>query len=324
MNRRNFLGAGLAAGATAFGWSASSAGAGHSGGSAARVSGFKLKYAPHFGMFKHHAGDDLIDQLKFMADQGFSALEDNGMMGRDVATQEKIAAEMSRQNMTMGVFVAFVDWGKPTMVNADKEVRELLVKQMKEAVEVAKRVNAKWATVVPGPWNARLDWDYQTANLVDNLRACAEICEPAGLVMVLEPLNPRDHPSLFLSKISQGYQICKAVNSPSCKILDDLYHQQVSEGNLIPNIDSAWSEIAYFPTRRQPRATRADHRRDQLPQRLQTHSRQGLHRHRRHGARQRQARQGRRASRDRRVPHLRRLRGLAPAAGCPTLSRVGD
>lgn len=39
---------------------------------------FKLKYSPHFGMFRHHAGDDLIDQLTFMADVGFRGLEDNG------------------------------------------------------------------------------------------------------------------------------------------------------------------------------------------------------------------------------------------------------
>ena len=42
-------------------------------------SGFKLKYAPHFGMFKHHAGEDLIDQLKFMTEEGFTAIEDNGI-----------------------------------------------------------------------------------------------------------------------------------------------------------------------------------------------------------------------------------------------------
>jgi hydroxypyruvate isomerase len=83
--------------------------------------------------------------------------------------------------------------------------------------------------------------------MVDNLKACAELCEPAGLVMVIEPLNPwSDHPKLFLTKIPQAYQICKAVNSPSCKILDDLYHQQITEGNLIPNIEAAWSEIGYF------------------------------------------------------------------------------
>ena len=60
--------------------------------------------------------------------------------------------------------------------------------------------------------------------------------------MVLEPLNPRNHPGLFLKGIPQAYQICRAVDSPACKILDDLYHQQITEGNLIPNIDAAWSE----------------------------------------------------------------------------------
>jgi len=64
--------------------------------------------------------------------------------------------------------------------------------------------------------------------------------------MVLEPLNPRSHPGLFLKRIPQAHMICKAVDSPACKILDDLFHQQITEGNLIPNLDSAWDEIAYF------------------------------------------------------------------------------
>jgi hydroxypyruvate isomerase len=110
-------------------------------------------------------------------------------------------------------------------------------------------VNAKWSTVVPGTYSTGLEWDYQTANCIENLKWCADVCEPGGLVMVLEPLNHwRNHPGLFLSKVPQAYQICRAVNSPSCKILDDLYHQQVTEGNLIPNIDRAWDEIAYFQT----------------------------------------------------------------------------
>ena len=65
--------------------------------------------------------------------------------------------------------------------------------------------------------------------------------------MVLEPLNPwRDHPGQFLSKVPQAFEVCRAVNSPSCKILFDIYHQQITEGNIIPNINLAWSEIAYF------------------------------------------------------------------------------
>ena len=51
---------------------------------------FNLHYAPHLGMFKHHAGDDPIDQLNFMADQGFTAFEDNGMRSRDIELQKKM------------------------------------------------------------------------------------------------------------------------------------------------------------------------------------------------------------------------------------------
>lgn len=219
---------------------------------------FNLKYAPHFGMFKENAGEDLIDQLKFMADQGFTAMEDNGMMKRSVSLQEKIASEMTRLGMTMGVFVAYAEFGEKSFVTNSNDVRAMLVEQMKKAVEVAKRVNAKWCTVVTGAFDPNLEWDYQTANVIENLKWCADICEPSNLIMVLESLNPwRDHPGLFLTKIPQAYQICKAVNSPSCKILDDLYHQQITEGNLIPNIDLAWPEIAYFqvgdnPGRKEP------------------------------------------------------------------------
>ena len=221
---------------------------------------FKLKYAPHFGMFRHHAGKDLIDQLKFMADEGFTALEDNGMMKKSREIQEKIAREMGRLGMTMGVFVAYGlgEFGKQTFVRKDKTIRERLVKNMKEAVEVARRVNAKWGTVVPAAYDNNVEWDYQTANAIENLKYCAEVCEPSGFVMVLEPLNWwRNHPGLFLTKIPQAYQICRAVGSPSCKILDDIYHQQVTEGNLIPNLDMAWEEIAYFqvgdnPGRKEP------------------------------------------------------------------------
>ena len=89
------------------------------------------------------------------------------------------------------------------------------------------------------------------------LKRGAEVFEPHGLIMVMEPLNPRDHPGMFLTGIAQAYELCKAVDSPAVKILDDLYHQQVTEGNLIPNIDAAWEEIAYFqmgdnPGRKEP------------------------------------------------------------------------
>jgi hydroxypyruvate isomerase len=253
MDRRNFLTTSLAAGAAAVSVTPSEL-------QAASASGgkFKMKYAPHFGMFRNHAGKDPIDQLKFAADQGFTAWEDNNMMRKPVDLQEKISKTMTKLGITMGVFVSGFTLNEKTLVKKDKATREMLVKGMKKSVEVAKRVNAKWTTVVPGAYDNKREWDYQTANVIENLKWCSEVCEPSGLVMVLEPLNWwANHAGCFLSKIPQAYMICKAVGSPSCKILDDLYHQQITEGNLIPNINMAWDEIAYFqmgdnPGRKEP------------------------------------------------------------------------
>jgi hydroxypyruvate isomerase len=220
-------------------------------------SAFKLQYAPSLGMFREHAGKDPIDQLKFMADQGFRAMFDNGLMNRTPQVQEAIAREMERLKMTLGPFVAYADFKVKSFVTQDKEIQQMLTQRIKTAIETAQRTNAKWALVVPGRYDERMEWDYQTANVVKNLKGCAEICESSGLVIVIEPLNPWNHPGLFLTKIPQAYQICRAVSSPSCKIVNDLYHQQISEGNLIPNIDRAWEEIASFhlgdsPGRKEP------------------------------------------------------------------------
>jgi len=208
---------------------------------------FKLKYAPSFGQFQEHAGKDPIDQLKFMAAAGFSAMFDNGLPGKPPELQEKIAKEMDRLGMTMGPFVMYAEFGKPTFVTQDKEFQEEIVRRMKDAVEVAKRTNCKWTLIAPGCISQRMEIDYQTANLIANVRRCVEIAEPAGLGIVLEPLNWwANHPGLFLQKVPQAYLVCRAVNSPCCKIVDDLYHQQITEGNLIPNIDKAYSEIGAF------------------------------------------------------------------------------
>lgn len=219
---------------------------------------FNLNYAPHLGMFKNMAGDDPIDQLNFMADQGFTAFEDNNMNTRPIALQEKMAATMRKRNLTMGVFVAYKDFRNPTLASGKADARQDFLDQIKTAVPVAKRVNAKWVTVVPGTVDLKLVEDYQTANVIESLKQASAILEPHGIVMVLEPLNwYRNHAGLFLKESPQAFQICRAVNSPACKILFDIYHQQIQEGNLIPNIEKCWDEIAYFqigdnPGRKEP------------------------------------------------------------------------
>jgi hydroxypyruvate isomerase len=259
MKRRDFVMRGVTAGTMAMTASASAvAGAAVKGarGFNKGADTFTLNYAPHFGMFENHAGKDLLDQLSFMADQGFRALEDNRMMTRTPEMQAQIGKQLDKLGMTMGVFV--VDKGgngANTLAAGKKEHVDIFLDGCKRAVDVARRVNAKWMTVVPGNFERKIPIGIQTANVIEALRRGAEIFEPHGLVMVLEPLS--DTPDLFLRYSDQTYLICKGVNSPSCKLLYDIYHMQKNEGQLITNMDLTWDEIAYLqigdnPGRKEP------------------------------------------------------------------------
>lgn len=254
MNRRNFLhnSIGLSAAlTTSSAWAQNNQ-------PATQPSVFKLKYAPHDGMFSNHAGKDVLDQIRFMADEGFTAFEDNDMANRPLEQQEKMASLMEKLGVTMGVFVAHkIYWNEGNLASGNLDKRAEFLKYIQDAVAVAKRVNAKWMTVVPGCVHTRIDPGYQFANVTESLKQASEILAKNDLVMVLEPLNFRDHPDMFLTSAPQAYALCKAVDSPACKILFDIYHIQIQEGNIIPNIDACWDEIDYFqigdnPGRKEP------------------------------------------------------------------------
>jgi len=220
-------------------------------------SGFKLRYAPPFGMFEESAGKDILDQIRFMADQGFHAMFDNGLMNRPTTEQEAIARETSRLGMAIGPFVAYADFSVKSFVTKDPSVREMLGARLRTAIDTSARTGVKLALVVPGRYDESMDWGYQTANVTENLKWCAGVCEPAGITMVLEPLNPKDHPGLFLTKMAQADEIVRSVGSPACRIVMDIYHQQITEGNIIPNIDACWDQISAFhlgdtPGRKEP------------------------------------------------------------------------
>ncbi|HWK58665.1 MAG TPA: TIM barrel protein [Parapedobacter sp.] len=217
---------------------------------------FNLNYGPHQGQFENHAGKDMLDQIQFAYDHGFRSIEDNGFSGRSVDEQERIGSLLAKLGMTMGVFVLDKGGnGANTLAAGNQEYVDVFLKGCRQAVELAKRCGGKFTTVVPGDFARNLPLDIQTANVIEALRRGAEILEPHGITMVLEPLS--DTPNLFLRNSAQTYLICKGVNSPSCKILYDIYHMQRNEGDLIASMERCWEEIAYIqvgdnPGRREP------------------------------------------------------------------------
>jgi hydroxypyruvate isomerase len=263
MKRRNFVQSSVLAGAALFTTgvlkAATLTGCAEPEGQAIAIAGdkpFNLNYGIHDGMFKNHAGDDFIDQIKFAFDKGFRAIEDNGMSGRPVEQQKKIGDTLAKLGMAMGVFVQPGLGNDSNMLatgNADQV--EKFLASCKEAVEVAKRIGSKLVTVVPGDFARRLPIGVQTGNVIEAIKKGTAILEPHGIIMVLEPLS--DNPDLFLRTPDQAYAICKAVGSPSCKILYDMYHVQRNQGNIIPTLDLVYDEIGYYqigdnPGRKEP------------------------------------------------------------------------
>ncbi|MDR1224279.1 MAG: TIM barrel protein [Tannerella sp.] len=204
---------------------------------------FTMKYAPTLGMFNHHAGKDPIDNLKFIAGQGFRAAYDLGLIGRPPAEQEKIAGEARKLGLELGQFSLKTAGGVHFVTN-DPAAREMLREKMRAGLEVQKRTGINKGLIVLGNYDPKLHIEYQTAHVIENLRMCCDIVGPSGLELVMEPLNTLiNHPGVFLTRLPQAMMICVAVNHPCCKMVDDLYHQQVTEGNLLPNLEMCRDQI---------------------------------------------------------------------------------
>lgn len=227
--------------------------------SASNAAYFSLAYAPHEGSFASRGGR--IEQIAFAADQGFRAWEDNEAAGRTIDEQEWMAKALAQRGMRMGVFVASMPkWAQsqPLLGGNDDAEREAFLSDIRNAVDVAKRLNATQMTVVTGFLDPRVPVDIQTARIIDVMRRASDIMAPHKLTLVMEPLNTRtNHPGVYMQTIAQGYAVARGVNSPAVKILADLYHEQIQSGNLIPALETCWSEIAYLqfgdnPGRKEP------------------------------------------------------------------------
>jgi hydroxypyruvate isomerase len=225
---------------------------------------FAMNFAPHLGilrpdqpLFINHAGPDPIDQLRFIADQGFRAVEDNHLQERPARVQERMGAEMARLGIEMGCFVAFGRETRPTFVLSDTAVREHILKQIDAALQCAKRVGGRWITTVCGNPDLATPWAYQFANLIDNLKLCGERAQAAGVTLIVEATNRRAMPGLFLASIKDAYLAVHGAASPAVRLLFDVGHVAVEDGDIIRNMDRCWDEIAYFqladnPGRREP------------------------------------------------------------------------
>ena len=89
--------------------------------------------------------------------------------------------------------------------------------------------------------------DLQRASIISALEAAKPILEEHGMLLMLEPLNAVfDHKGYYLTTSQEAFDIVRTVNHPQIKIVYDVYHQQVTEGNIIPTVTGNLDCIAHL------------------------------------------------------------------------------
>jgi hydroxypyruvate isomerase len=128
-----------------------------------------------------------------------------------------------------------------------EEARRNFISDIQASLTTAKRLGVKTLIVTTGMEDKRLSRTEQHANYVAALKAAAPFAEQAQVTLVLEPLNTKvDHPGYFLQTAKEGFEILDEVGSPAVKMLFDIYHHQIMEGNVITDITKNISKIAHF------------------------------------------------------------------------------
>lgn len=231
-------------------------------------------YAPHIGlsglqdgMFAPVAGPDPIDQIALIHQLGFTAIEDNFMKLRSEEEQRRIARELARRDMRLATFVASFETTGPlgsvlptdslTFASADPDDRAALIAMIEAAGEVARRFGGGWATVLSGRADPRLPRDYQTANVIENLKWAGDVAAKAGLTLGLEPINAREWTGTFVTTVPHGHLIVRGTDHPNVRLIFDAYHVQIETGSIMENLELAWDSIGYVqiadaPSRNEP------------------------------------------------------------------------
>lgn len=208
--------------------------------------GFRLRYAPSMGWLRSSVS--IPDHMKIYADAGFSAFEYNGLPRHTMAEIEQFRKVRDSLKLSMGTMVVNRGGWRPPALG-DRGGHATFLEDVKKAVEIHKVMENEVATVTSGLAVPNVSFEQQTNAAVDALKRAGEMCEKTKLVLVLEPLNHKvDHAGYFVVYSEHAAEIIGRTNHPQVKILFDMYHQQISEGNIINHLRQYYSLIGYFQT----------------------------------------------------------------------------
>lgn len=181
-----------------------------------------------------------VERIAKAADYGFPAVEFWPWKGKDLAAIASISEE---RNVAIAQFTA---WGFHPGMNNPKN-HDAFVKAIEEGCQVAKQINCKKMTVVGGDDQRGMTQPEMHEQIIVALKRAAPIAEEHEVMLILEPMNIRvDHKGHCLYGSEAAVRICREVNSPMVKINWDLYHMQISEGDLCGRLREGFDQVGYL------------------------------------------------------------------------------
>ena len=186
----------------------------------------------------------LEQQMALVADAHYQGFEFGNWRAADPAA---ITPLKNKLGIECACIVGNRNVNPPGMTLTDPRDREGFLAEIKASTEAAKRFETKRMVVLTGNEVAGMSRGAQHKNIVEGLKAAHEIVAPAGITMILEPLNTLvDHKGYYLNHTPEAFEIVREVDSPNLKILFDIYHVQIMDGNLIDTIRKNMGAIGHF------------------------------------------------------------------------------
>lgn len=179
-----------------------------------------------------------VERIEQVAKMGLDAFEFWGWQEKDL---QAINEKRQKNDLDLAAMTA----GNVALI--DPEKTEETIEHIKKSIEVARNIESKNIIITVGQELEKYDRSVQHQNIVQVLKEVASVAEKAGIMLVVEPLNIAvDHRGYYLSSSYEGYEIVDEVNSEAVKLLFDIYHQQITEGNIIDNIKLHIDLIGHF------------------------------------------------------------------------------
>lgn len=206
-------------------------------------------------------GGDWYENVTEAKKCGFSALENLSWANLDL---DRAADFLKREEMVNSAILiesadeslkGFLEW-EHGMVYEDS--REPFLKSFSETVAACKKLGVPNIVATSGNERFDIEREKQIEMVADLLSEFGKIAEQSGICVVFEPLNVLvDHGGYLISKSSEAFDLIRRVDSPAVKVLFDIYHQQITEGNVIRNITENIDLIGHFhigdnPGRQEP------------------------------------------------------------------------